>query len=75
MTEAEERLVEKLQLFAAALDSFGESVRSVGMAFRRFCHQYQVLTARTPSERRRLIRDWRRFNRRPALIHKGGKPR
>lgn len=75
MTEAEERMVEKMQLFAAALAAFGEAVRGVGAVFRRFCHQYQIAMAPTEREKRRLIRDWQRFNRRPALIHNGGRPR
>lgn len=75
MTEAAERMVEKIQVFAAALAAFGDAVRGVGEVFRRFAHQYQVAMARTEREKRRLIRDWQRFNRRPALIHNGRRPR
>lgn len=74
MTAREEALADQLQLVAAAVAAFGEAVRGVGQAVRRFCFEFSVLTARTKTERRRLVRDWQRYNRRPALIHNGGKP-
>lgn len=80
MTQQQERLVDQIQLFAAALEAFGDAVAGVGRAFRRFAliysHQRGLLMYRSnPKERRRLLRDWQRFNRRPALIHNGRKPR
>lgn len=79
MTPAEERTADQLRLVAAAIAAFGESVRGVGRAVRRFClefdHQIRIAGTRSPKERRRLIRDWQRYNRRPALIHNGRKPR
>lgn len=80
MTNSEERVAEQLRLAAAAFAAFGEAVRGVGRAVRRFLLEMDyrmglAMYAASPRERRRLIRDWQRFNRRPALIHKGGKPR
>lgn len=79
MTPAEEKTLEQLRIANAALLAFGEAVRGVGRAVRRFCrefdHRFRLQNARTPKERRRLMRDWQRANRRPSLIHKGGKPR
>ena len=79
MTPSEEKLLEQLRIVNAALMAFGEAVRGVGRHVRRFCREYdyriRLATASTQRERRRLVRDWQRFNRRPALIHNGGRPR
>ena len=80
MTPSEERTLEQLRLAAAAFAAFGEAVRGVGRAVRRFCLEYDhqmglLIYGTTPSKRRRMIRDWQRYNRRPALIHNGRKPR
>lgn len=79
MTPTEDRVLEHLGLFSAAIGAFGDAVRGAGLAVRRFCrefdHQLRLQSARTPRERRRLMRDWRRSNRRPALIHNGKKAR
>lgn len=79
MTPTEDRVLEHLGLFSAAIGAFGDAVRGAGLAVRRFCWEFdyrlRLQNARTPRERRRLMRDWQRHNRRPALIHKGGRPR
>lgn len=80
MSPTDEKVADQLALAAAAFAAFGEAVRGVGRAVRRFCLEYDhqmglLIYGTTPSKRRRLIRDWRRFNRRPALIHNGGRPR
>ena len=67
--------MDKMQLFAAAFEAFGSAVRGVGGAFRTFAYRFRLAGAHTERERRRIIRDWHRANRRPALIHNGSKPR
>lgn len=80
MTPSEERVADQLRLAAAAFAAFGDAVRGVGRAVRRFCLEMDhaiglQMYAASPKERRRLVRDWQRFNRRPALIHNGRKAR
>lgn len=67
--------MDKMQLFAAAFEAFGQAVRGAGHAFRLFAYRFRLASAGTTRERRRIIRDWHRHNRRPALIHNGSKPR
>jgi hypothetical protein len=64
-----------LQLFAAAVQAFGEAVRGVSEAFREFAFMITLAGALTKREARRIVRDWARWNRRPPLIHKGRKAR
>jgi hypothetical protein len=80
MSPTDERVARQLELAAAAFAAFGDAVRGVGRAVRRFCLEYDhqmglLIYGTTPSKRRRMVRDWQRFNRRPALIHNGRKPR
>lgn len=58
-----------LVLFAAAVRSFGDACRGVSQTFRIF-----AMTVRWGASRV-LISKWQRMNRRPPLIHNGGKPR
>jgi len=60
---------EHLLLFAAAVRSFGEAARGVSQAFRVFAMYARWGTGRF------MMRQWQRANRRPPLIHNGGKPR
>jgi len=60
---------EQILLFAAAVRSFGDAVRGVSLAFRYF-----AMTVRWGTSRY-LLSKWQRMNRRPPLIHNGGKPR
>ena len=80
MSPMDEKVADQLALAAAAFAAFGEAVRGVGRAVRRFCLEmdYAIglqMYAASPKQRRRLVRDWQRFNRRPALIHNGKKAR
>jgi len=60
---------EQILLFAAAVRAFGDACSGVAQAFRVF-----AMYARWGSSRY-MMRQWQRANRRPPLIHNGGKPR
>jgi hypothetical protein len=62
----------------AAMDDAAVAIRAVGAsmarASRRIEWDLSIAFTDDPKHRRRLIRDRAREYRRPALIHKGGKP-
>jgi hypothetical protein len=74
MTTTEEffrSMLESLDEFAAGLRAVSEAA---GWANRATRWDLRIAFADTEKQRRRLRRDRAREYRRPALIHKGGKP-
>jgi hypothetical protein len=58
-------------------EAFGrvtKAVAKMATAYRDFGRQMALALVGSPKIRRQMKRDWARIDRRPALIHKGGKP-
>lgn len=58
----------------AATDASAAAMRVMAERARRLSWSLKIAFAETKSDRRRAQRDMARAYRRPALIHKGGKP-
>lgn len=61
----------QFELFVAALAAFEDEMQALAPFFLRFSAGFMAGTS--PSVRRRMERDLARANRRPSLIHRGGK--
>jgi hypothetical protein len=57
-----------------AFDQFGKAVLIMSKQFQNLGRTFALAFTTSPKERRRLQRDWARMDRRPSLIHNGGKP-
>lgn len=57
-----------------AVDANSAAMRVMAERARRLSWSLRIAFAETESDRRRARRDMARAYRRPALIHKGGKP-
>jgi hypothetical protein len=58
-------------------EAFGRLTKALAKmvtAYRDFGRQMALAWVRSPKIQRQMKRDWARQDRRPALIHKGGKP-
>lgn len=75
MTVLQRRIEEEVALVSAAFAAFGAAVRGIRPALRRLAYQFGMLAPITKKQQRRMVRDYQRENRRPALIHNGKKPR